>query len=286
MKSQFFNRNLLIWGVISATFPSFGWYIGSRKSPDRVVFLSVGQGDCAVVQSDGRAILIDTGPATGESDAAQRIVLPKLRQLGIDTVDLILLSHPDLDHVGGVPTLLKAFPNVRVVMSAQYRMDPEMRRRLEAWHLDAARIDWLDSESRGQFGLLTWRISCPYLPAGADENDGSMFIRVGRGKEMVDFSGDAPQRVENQEAPIGDWSAMVMKAGHHGSRTASSPFWLGRVHPAWVVISCGKENRYGHPHREALERILGAKAQIARTDQEGDIEFDWQENGLRRVLGP
>jgi competence protein ComEC len=243
----------------------------------------VGQGDCAVIQAGGRTILIDDGPQTPSFDAGARIILPRLRELGVDRIDLILLSHPDMDHVGGTPSLLRAFPDARVAMSAAFSHDAEMERRLKEWGLPPERVDWLPSETEGRVADLTVRLSCPPFHPGEEANDGSMFVRIGRAKAEAVFSGDAPAKVEDAELANGDWSAEVMKAGHHGSRTATGQPWLKSVHPEWVIISCGRDNRYGHPNRDTLERVEAAGARIARTDREGDITFEFRGDRLVRV---
>lgn len=249
----------------------------------RVTFLSVGQGDCAVIQAGGRTLLIDDGPTTPTFDAGERIVIPKLRALGVDRLDAIFLSHPDTDHVGGTPALLRRFPEAQVVMSAVFHGDPEMDRRLSQWHLSADRIVWIGPESMGRLGPYQLRLSCPPFRRGEDANDGSMFVRFGLPTGEVVFTGDAPEPVEEYEMKNGDWSADVLKAGHHGSKTASGLPWLRTVHPKWVIISCGRDNRYGHPHAAALDRIAQSGAKLARTDREGDITFEWRGQNLVRV---
>jgi competence protein ComEC len=259
-----------------------GLLLGSwSPEPTRITFLSVGQGDCAVIQAGGRTVLVDVGPTSPHFDTGQRLVLPKLRDLGVEQVDLILLSHPDLDHVGGTPAILRRYPSAKIAMSAQFREDREMLAHLCSWRLSPDRVSWLGPESTGRLGPLTLRLSCP--PKGLEANDGSMFVRVGTGAGEVVLTGDAPERVELLEGAKGDWSAEVLKAGHHGSRTSSSYPWLREVHPKWVVVSCGRENPYGHPHPAALRRIESTGAQLARTDREGDITFEWRGEHLVRV---
>jgi len=258
----------------------FGWL---QPTPTRITFLSVGQGDCAVIQSQGRTVLVDAGPKSAHFDAGERLILPKLRQMGVDRVDLILLSHPDMDHIGGTPSLLRSFPDARIVVSAQFMNDPEMVAHIATLKIPTDKIAWIGPESSGQIGDLQLRLACPPLFSTREDNNGSMFVRVGRGAAEAVFSGDAPIAVENQMGQRGDWSAEVMKAGHHGSRTATGPAWLRTVHPEYVVISCGRDNSYGHPHKEALDRITATGAKVARTDRDGDVAFELQGNRFVRV---
>jgi competence protein ComEC len=89
------------------------------------------------------------------------------------------------------------------------------------------------------------------------------------------FSGDAPISVERFVEGSGDWRSEILKAGHHGSRTASDESWIETVHPTYAVISVGRNNHYGHPNREVLDRLTQDGVTILRTDQDGDIEFDY-----------
>lgn len=275
------NRSFFaMGGVCLAAGGVFGWI---RPEPTRITFLSVGQGDCAVVQAGGRTVLIDAGPKTPNFDAGERMILPKLREMGVERIDLILLSHPDMDHIGGMASLLRAHPEARVGMSSCFRSNVEMLSHLGELRVGVDRIDWLGSENVGSVGPLSFRLVCPPFSGGGETNDGSMFVRVGSGRAWAVFSGDAPQAVESLVSRWGDWPAEVMKAGHHGSRTSSGTQWLRSVRPEWVVISCGRDNSYGHPHRETLDRIAVVGARVARTDREGDIAFELRGGRFVRV---
>lgn len=267
-----------------AFFLAGGWLGWTRNEPVRMTFLSVGQGDCAVIQAEGRTVLIDVGPRSSQYDAGERMVLPKLRRLGVARVDLILLSHPDMDHMGGLAAIVRAYPDARVALSSGYRDDSEWRSHLATLGIPRLRIDWLGPESRGRVGPLALRIACPPYDGG-NSNDGSMFVRVAWGKAAAVFSGDAPQSVEEVMLRRGDWSAEVVKVGHHGSRTSASPAWLRAVHARWAVISCGRENSYGHPHRDVLERLTRFDEAIARTDREGDVAFELRDGHFVRLSG-
>lgn len=263
---------------------ALGLLVGLRPEPFRVTFLSVGQGDCAVIQGNGETILVDDGPRTPQFDAGERLVLPKLRELGVEDVDLILLSHPDLDHMGGTAALLRAFPDAHVAISAAFRGDLELQDHLKMLGIAPDRLDWLGPESIGRLGPLILRLACPPFHIGEEENDGSMFVHLGNGKAGITFSGDAPQKVEEEMLARGDWSSAILKAGHHGSRTATGLPWLQKVRPRWVILSCGRDNSYGHPHKETVDRILSTGAQALRTDRDGDITFELKSDHFERTF--
>jgi competence protein ComEC len=249
---------------------SAGWYFGGINSHQtRLTFLAVGQGDCAVLQHEGRTILIDTGPTEGE---AKRVILPKLRRLGVVDVDLVLLTHPDKDHVAGVPAIAHTYPTAKFAISAEFRDHSDWRQMVSDWRLPSSRIEYLPRRMSGRLGDVRLDIFCPEIWSSKQDNDGSAFLKVACGTATAVLSGDATAEAEATAAVSADWSAQVMKAGHHGSRTSTSFTWLREVHPQTVIFSCGKDNQYGHPHAEVVKRVEDAGALVRRT-YEGDVRF-------------
>jgi competence protein ComEC len=225
-------------------------------------------------------MLIDAGPKRESYDAGEKLVLPKLQSLGVHHVDLILLSHPDMDHVGGAGAVLRQFPSAKVVMSAVFEQEPKMLKTIQSWGKDEKDVIWLGAAQIVRVGSFELQIHDPGLVAGGGDNDGSMFIRISDGRSTAVLSGDADSATEETMSASGDWSAQVLKAGHHGSRTASSSAWLRVVHPRWDVVSCGRNNSYGHPHKEAVARMQAAGATVLRTDVDGDISFVATDHGF------
>ena len=243
--------------------------------PTRLTFLSVGQGDCAVLQTDGLTVLVDDGPKSESFDAGRRLVLPKLRQLGADSVDLILLSHPDSDHVGGTGAILAAYPAAKIVMSDQYRNYPAMLDHLKSWNLPVEKVIWLPENAHIQVGRFTLTVHDPIYSGLTNDNEGSMFVRVQSGPASAVLTGDADEPAELEEKDLDDWSSQIMKVGHHGSKTSTGPEWLSEVKPQYAVISCGRDNIYGHPAKQTLERLAAAGPTVFRTDLQGDIRFEF-----------
>jgi competence protein ComEC len=223
--------------------------------------------------SDGQAILIDAGPASPYEDAGKTIVVPWLREHGVDSLAGIFLSHPDGDHVGGTASILRAYPEAKVVISDQFKTDPAMLGHLKAWALPADAVIWLPQRSAFDLGEIHAFVDCPQRPPKSDTNDGSMFVRVSEGNGSATFTGDAPKAVEREEETESNWSSEILHIGHHGSRTATDPSWLKAVHPKFAVISVGRGNRYGHPTREVLDRLSEMRIPTFRTDREGTITF-------------
>ncbi|MFI5384539.1 MAG: ComEC/Rec2 family competence protein [Fimbriimonadales bacterium] len=250
--------------------------------PTRLTFIAVGQGDCAVFQTSGRTVLIDVGPKSQYSDAGKRIVLPDLRKMGIDSIDLILLSHPDIDHVGGLGALLKGLPVGRVAISSAFAHYGPMIGHLRDAGCLPGETMWLGPGQRAQIGDFRVEIYCPEWHDPEPDNDGSEFVKISGDGASAVFTGDATALAEAKMMPGHDWSAQVLKLGHHGSKSASSEAWLEAVHPRWAVVSCGRDNTYGHPHQEVLGRVEHLGIKLARTDQDGDITFDLGPHGWER----
>jgi competence protein ComEC len=260
--------------IVLAISGATGWVFGSNEHlPDRILVLSVGQGDCAVVESGGRVALIDVGPFEPRGG-----LVGHLGRLGINSVDLILLSHPDADHVGDLAEVHRAFPGAAVVAPIGFRSDAKLAKTLAS--AGVTEVAWL-SQADGSLGRFHLEIRCPNYHPGEADNRGSMFVRVWEGEASFVTTGDAPAETEALEARADDWRSEVLHVGHHGSRTSTSLAWLGLVHPRLAVISCGKNNRYGHPNPEVLERLAGAGAKVYRTDTMGDIELDVAQGEFR-----
>lgn len=253
------------WAVLAAGALGAGVSIGwNLPDPDpTLTFLSVGQGSCAVLQAGGRTVLFDAGPKNEFIDGGERFVLPKLRALDVGRVDAIVLSHPDLDHAGGLASVLRRWPSATVFANGGFRQEPKLPAMLRGAH-----VEWLPSFARLRVGPLTVDLASPSVVPGANDNDGSVLARFAG----VYIGGDAPAEVE---AKYKDWvgSVDVLAADHHGSRTSGDPAFLALAHPRWVVVSVGRNNVYGHPNPQAMARYAATGATILRTDRDGDAKF-------------
>jgi len=242
-----------------------------------IAFIDVGQGDAVAIETPaGRWLLVDAGPWDEDFDAGRRRVLPWLRAHGARRVEALVLTHPHLDHVGGAPAVLREIPVGRLIDPGLAFGTPVYRdvlRAAEGRHVawNAARqgrvlrIDGVELE-------FLWP-AADVLDASGDANDISAVIQVRYGEFSALLTGDAPAFVEH--ALVGRYGAalrsQLVKAGHHGSRTATSEEWLRTVHPALAVISCGRRNKYGHPAPETVARLRADGVQVARTDEDGTV---------------
>ncbi|MBI3963690.1 MAG: MBL fold metallo-hydrolase [Candidatus Kerfeldbacteria bacterium] len=253
--------------------------LGARPARDdgtfRVTFFDVGQGDATFIETpDDVQVLIDGGP---DSDILP--LLGRTMPIGDRTIDLVVLTHPHEDHVGGLADVLERY-TVRTVLetgvaypSASYDRFQELAREQGSVIIDA---------QRGQEFLLardvSMRVVAPFAPIRGqtveDVNEASVVARLTYGEVSWLFTGDAGTQTEGTLLAAGiDLSAMTLKVGHHGSATATSARFLQVVHPIVAVASLGAGNRYGHPDGDTVERILQANALFLRTDQDGTVSM-------------
>lgn len=233
-------------------------------------FLDVGQGDCAVVICDGEVMVIDGGPR-----GASSMLYNYLRKtLGLRHVDYVVSTHPHVDHVYGLSTVLNAV-SADVLFSPVTAWDS---RAFEHVLRYAARQGTpvtvpAEGDTFRLGGALVTILHCwPEAIAQERTNDSSIVLRIDYEKTSFLFTGDAEDWSEYMMLEAGvNLHADVLKVSHHGSCTASTAEFLRAVSPAWAVISCGAGNSYGHPHREVLARLDAVGTRILRTDLLGTI---------------
>lgn len=254
-----------------------------RASGTEVWFLSVGQGDCTVIRSAGKVVMVDAGPASDRFDAGARIILPKLRRMGITGVDLLLLTHPDADHIGGLSSIARRIKVHAIGTPIHFKGHPELDRELKEAGLIDLDIQWVSGPSEAKVGEAKLRMDIPRWDPETSDNEGSLFVHIQQGASSVMMTGDAGEVAELQMIKNGPWSAQVLKLGHHGSRFSSNDGWLDHVKPEFAVASAGKNNSYGHPAPEVLERCRNRGIVVWRTDQHGDLHLRATDRGFVRV---
>jgi competence protein ComEC len=245
----------------------------------------VGQGDSAVIETpSGRIVVIDGGgvPGTDERegrDPGTRVLVPFLRSRGISTVDLLVATHPDDDHVQGLIAVAKRL-QVRSVWESGLPTEPNTpAARLQTALADrkipvsiGGRVARLNLDNGAQLEIL--HPPKPFLTGGRSfDNDNGIVLRLVYGDLTVLFMADLEETAERDLLRSGqNLQAHVLKVGHHGSRWSSSEAFLKAVNPKAAIISCGRDNNFGHPHPETLERLKGVH--IYRTDQQGAITLE------------
>jgi len=271
------NRRLLLPLAGSALIALLAWnWLGSR--PDgrlHVAFLDVGQGDAIFIQTPtGRQILVDGG-------LYPSVVLDQLGgQIPFwdRSIDIVMATHPDADHIGGLVTVLDRYQVSRLITNgAAIDDDPVFEALLRAAEANGTPVAAAQS---GEVIILDDGVRLEILRVGplgggGNRNEASIVAMLTYDRMSVLLTGDAEAAAEDalirSGRPLG---AVVLKAGHHGSNGSSGEAFLQTVKPQIVVISAGRDNRYGHPHPAVLERAAATGAMILRTDQMGTIKVE------------
>lgn len=262
----------------------FIWYaVLSEERGDvlTVAFLDVGQGDAIFIEApNGNQMLIDGGGNASVLRALSGVLLFYDR-----SIDIVMATHPDKDHIGGLPEVFKRF-DVDYFIEPGVSAETGAYRELTALVAREYGIENLVARRGMKIFLDEDVVFCILFPdrdmEGADANDASIVGKLVYGDASFLFTGDAPEKIENFIVSL-DGTALdadVLKVGHHGSKTSSGELFLGFISPRYSVISSGKENRYGHPHTEVFERLKEFKSVILRTDELGTIIFKTDGRGV------
>jgi competence protein ComEC len=246
----------------------------------RVVFLDVGQGDSTLARMpDGRTLLIDAGGLPGSAfDIGERVISPALRALGVRTIDTLVLTHGDPDHVGGAQAVLRRF-GPRVIWEG-VPVPPHPALRDIAASARAAGASWrvLQAGDRESAGGADIRILHPPPPEWERQrvrNEDSVVLEFRFGEVSVVLPGDIGREAESLiTATVDTGRITIVKAPHHGSATSSTDLFVRALHPAAVIVSAGRGNRFGHPAPIVLARYRAMHALVFRTDEDGAIVLD------------
>lgn len=229
-------------------------------------FLDVGQGDCILIRDFTTTILIDAGTTQSGPD-----ICDYLKNLDIDYIDCFIGTHPHEDHIGGASAVLSSFDVGDVFLNGYVSESYAFERLVDTMISEKITPYFPDINSPYNYGKFTVEFFSPVEDFG-DGNNNSLLSKIRYGNISALMTGDCERPVESYLIKNNiDIRSDILKVGHHGSRYASSNDFLNIVSPDVAVIQCGKDNSYGHPHQEALERISGHFAQILRTDTRGTI---------------
>jgi len=244
-------------------------------APARVVVLDVGQGDALIVQDREAAILIDSGPALRSGfDLGARVVLPALAALGIRRLDLVVATHADLDHRGGLPAVLRSIPVRELWLPHGAIREAGFRSSLELAQRYGVRVRVRGAGSAAsEFGGM--RVTPLWPPADTlpgSRNDASLVVRVDVAGRRLLFSGDIEAKAEAALVASGaDLRADVLALPHHGSRTSSSSAFLTAVAAEVALASAPCGGRYEMPHPEVVARVRAHGLPLWWTGRDGAL---------------
>ena len=251
------------------------WYMRQQPGPLPegelvVTMIDVGNADAILLQSGGQSMLIDAGER-GDGDE----VLEALGENGVESLDHVIATHADSDHIGGMQTVLEGIEVKDYIMSFMPEgHTPNTKTYINLLEtIDEREISLTEAEVGDTFMLGEAKVEI-LGPADdfEEKNNQSVICKVTFGKKKFLFMGDA--EIEAEEALLktkADLSADVLKVGHHGSNTSSTQELLDRVQPAIALVTCGTGNSYGHPHRELIARLQDMHVKIYRADVNGTV---------------
>jgi len=233
-----------------------------------VRILDVGQGDAMLLMHPDVTILIDTG-RFDRSD-----VVPLLRRYGVDAIDLLIVTHPHADHVGQFDRVLAAFDVEEVWWSGSLATTRTFERAVAALEASDARYEEPRGGQTATLGPLRIEVLHPGTGDSlTDFNDASISLRITYGGFRIVTTGDAERTAEARM--VARWperlAADVLRLGHHGSSTSTTPAFLDAVAPSVAIYSAGANNSYGHPHAEVVDRVVSRGIALFGTDKDGTI---------------
>ncbi len=264
--------SVVLFGVL-AIVVLFWVVYGNQSREAKVVFLNVGQGDAIYIESaEGKQMLIDGG--------ATSAVLRELSQVmpWFDrSLDVVVATHPDADHIGGLVDVFARYKVARFIDNGVFNDTAPYRALENAVTKEGAMRYVARKDMLIDLGPETFaRVLFPTRSMeDAETNTGSIVMRLAVGAQSLLLTGDAPSAIEeylvssNKEILDVD----ILKLGHHGSKTSSAEAFVVAASPSVAIISAGKDNRYGHPHKEVLNTLGRLQVPYRSTAEEGRISF-------------
>ena len=265
--------NIFIWSAVLAN---------ERDGLLTVAFLNVGQGDAIFIEApNGNQMLVDGGPNT----AVVR-ELSKIMQFSDRSIDVVVATHPDKDHISGLIEVFKRYEVLMYLDPGVVHGTGEYQTLLQMVENEGISVTYA---RRGMNIALGDGVYVEILfpdrdVSNVETNLGSIVMKVVYGETEFMLTGDSPVSIEKYLTSI-DGKGLesdVLKAGHHGSKTSNSERFIGFVNPQIVIISAGKDNRYGHPHKEVLDILNKFDIEIVNTADVGTIVFTSDGESVQR----
>ncbi|EHK2355762.1 ComEC/Rec2 family competence protein [Clostridium perfringens] len=240
----------------------------SEYSGMSVTYLNVGQGDSELIQVNGINMLIDAGTNAGAND-----LVKDLKNRGIKTIDIAIATHPHEDHIGGMDEVLENFDVKSFYAPKVAHTTKTYENMLKAVKNEGLKIKQIKEGTKIDLGKDTEvQVYSPVKSQYEELNNYSPVMKISYGQNSFMFTGDAESLVEKEILNENkDLKADVLKLGHHGSYSSTSEEFLKVVDPSIAIVSCAKDNKYGHPHKETMSNLKKAGITVYETFRDGDI---------------
>lgn len=245
------------------------WIPMARKKS--LAFLDVGQGDCFIADT-GAGLIVSDGGSSSEDQVGRYRILPYMRYLGYQKIKVAIISHMDTDHYSGIEELLE-MGRIEYLGLPQLQKDEAMRKIIKMAGRNGVKIFYLSKGRRIMTKDGKLKVLHPQKNSRMEKNAASLVIQGKLLGYRLLLTGDVEK--EGEEALLSEGLERVdlLKIAHHGSKNSTSSEFLQKVQPKHTIISCGKQNRYGHPHLETIHRLQRYQTEIHRTDQRGAVIF-------------
>ncbi len=275
MRVRTFIKYLILSLIILSLFVSvYALFREDRRGYMTVAFLNIGQGDAIFIDTpNGNQVLIDGG--VGRSVLRE---LSKVMPFYDRSIDVVIASHADQDHVGGLPDVFEKY-KVDLFLETGVKGESSSYQEIQKILTEDININRVLVRSQMVLdlggGVYLHFIFPDSDPSNMETNESSIIAKLVYGESEFLLTGDAPMSTERYLlSKKYNIDADVLKVGHHGSKTSTSDGFVKAVSPQYAVISSGKDNRYGHPHKEVTDILSNNQVQILRTDQNGRIVFE------------
>lgn len=260
------------WHEIYEFFGLSGAAYGDLSEGEIAVhFIDVGQGDCALILAGETSVLIDSGESSASSD-----VIRYLNSLELDSLDMVIATHPHSDHIGSLSSVIGEFGAETLLMpELTEKMTPTTRsyeKLLDSAEKCGAKLEYAEAGVSYELSEGCYLEILAPVRDYDDLNNYSIAARLTYGETSFLFTGDIEKTAEQDILDSGaDVSADVLKVGHHGSSTSSSRAFIQAVSPEYAVISVGSPNDYGHPHKKTTDLFEQLGITVYRTDRDGNV---------------
>ena len=248
-----------------------------------VHFIDVGQGDAALLKSpEGEYALIDCGPTANGS-----YLVKYLSDVGVDSLDYVIITHPHEDHYGGFTEVMENFEIEELIIHEAFADVYPYDKFIRMAESSGTDVFFADEDRNFRLdGDVNIEMLVPEITDINDLNESSLCFRVSYGNRAFMFTGDAEADTESYLMSLGkNLEAYVLKAGHHGSSTSNTKRFVKSVDPEYAVVSCEKNNDYGHPHRETVTLFEKSDIKMLVTYESGNVVFVTDGNDITLIEG-